>query len=62
MDDDFVLWTLPTNKTTPAAGETAKTRKYKINLSNLRISLDKTLVEDKVFNYYYNNLSWQTYK
>ena len=60
MQDDFVLWTGSTNTYTPTGvtpvPDPLPTIDYRIDLTNLRISLDKTIVRDNVFNNYYNNL------
>ena len=44
-DDAFSMWT-----------GSANTKKYKINLSNLRLAVTKVKIEDKIFNFFYNNL------
>ena len=58
MPDDFVIWMATTNKFTPA-GQNAvpELMRYQIKLSELRVSVKKTRVEDRIFNHYYNGLS-----
>ena len=50
-NDDFVVWSPATNK----HNDTDQTHmKYKIELSDLRLTVKKTKVVDRIFNHYYN--------
>ena len=59
MPDDFVIWVGDTQtsveKDSPQ-GAPQRPSKYRIVLDNLRISVEKCLVQDRIFNYYYNGL------
>ena len=51
MQDDFVVWSPITNKGT-AAG--AQPYEYEIRIKDLRLSVQKVKVDDRIFNHYYN--------
>lgn len=55
MPDDFVLWVPKTQTSKPRNGVETYT-KYSIKLMDLRISVKKNKVVDKIFNGYYNGL------
>ena len=57
MKDDFVLWVPESNTFTPTtANAQSEHTRYSIQLERLRLTVEKSLVEDKIFNYYYNGL------
>ena len=49
MNDNFVVWSPAANKTDTAHNE------YKIILSDLRLTVKKVKVVDRIFNHYYNS-------
>ena len=52
MPDKFVIWS-PLTNTSQVDGE-AVPNEYEINLSDLRLTVKKTKVVDRIFNDYYN--------
>ena len=58
MSNDFVFWVPQKDGPNDDNGQPTKIDgdEYEIKIDNLRISIDKVTVVDKIFNYYYNGL------
>ena len=54
MKDDFVIWSPDSNKN---GANPPVAHKYRIDLSDLRLTVKKTKTVDKIFNHYYNGVS-----
>ena len=52
MKDDFVIWSPQSNK--KGTGTNAVPYEYEIRLKDLRLSVQKVKVVDRIFNHYYN--------